>query len=224
MTDTKARGPAVDVRAVAHALFLVVLAGYLDSVGYLALSGLFVSFMSGNTTQFAATLASDAPAAFATLLLIAAFVVGAGLGAAIVELRPRFGSALVLALECGLIVAAIFAAAGGATVVNLLPLAVAMGLQNNLRRTVAGTQLGSTFVTGALVAFGQGFARHLIGRAGRESWLPHAAAWGALVAGAIAGALIFLAVGLTATLIAPAVATGVLAVGHARTAARKAIA
>ncbi|MEW5422137.1 YoaK family protein [Amorphus sp. 3PC139-8] len=224
MTGAEARGRTIDVRDLAHGLLLVAIAGYLDAVGYLALSGLFVSFMSGNTTQFAATLASDAQAALATLVLIAAFVAGAGSGAAIAELLPRFGAAVILALECALIVMALVAAAEGVTVVHLSPLAVAMGLQNNLRRTLAGTKLGSTFVSGALVSLGQGLARHLIGRADHGSWLPHAATWGALVIGAIVGALIFLASGLAATLIAPAVATGVLAVSHARAAARKAIA
>ena len=35
------------------AVVLVALAGFVDAVGFLVLGGLFVSFMSGNSTQFA---------------------------------------------------------------------------------------------------------------------------------------------------------------------------
>ena len=36
------------------AVLLAALAGYVDSIGFLQLGGLFVSFMSGNTTRMAA--------------------------------------------------------------------------------------------------------------------------------------------------------------------------
>jgi uncharacterized membrane protein YoaK (UPF0700 family) len=35
------------------AVFLIALAGFVDAVGFLILGNLFVSFMSGNSTQFA---------------------------------------------------------------------------------------------------------------------------------------------------------------------------
>ncbi|MEC8456884.1 MAG: DUF1275 family protein, partial [Pseudomonadota bacterium] len=39
------------------ALLLAGLAGYVDSLGFLHLGGVFVSFMSGNSTRLAANLA-----------------------------------------------------------------------------------------------------------------------------------------------------------------------
>jgi uncharacterized membrane protein YoaK (UPF0700 family) len=36
------------------------IAGYVDAVGFLASSGFFISFMSGNSTRFAVGLASGA--------------------------------------------------------------------------------------------------------------------------------------------------------------------
>ena len=41
----------------ALALSLAVLAGYVDSLGFLQLGGVFVSFMSGNSTRLAVSLA-----------------------------------------------------------------------------------------------------------------------------------------------------------------------
>src|SRR5215472_19023315 len=57
-----ARGPAhhgafVEVaRGLVLAAMLAALAGMVDAIGYLHLKGLFVSFMSGNSTQLAVSL------------------------------------------------------------------------------------------------------------------------------------------------------------------------
>lgn len=205
-----------DALGLGLGLFLVVLAGFVDAVGFLALSGLFVSFMSGNSTQFAAVLASgEIASALSALWLILAFVAGVAAGTAVVERAPSPAAAVILySVECAAIFAAAIAAADAVSVPRLLPLAFAMGLQNNLRQKVAGTQIGSTFVTGALVSTGQGLARHLLGRAGAEAWAPHAASWTALVVGAVVGGWTYLAAGLPVALIGPAVVTALLAGLH----------
>lgn len=214
-------GSAV-ARQLGQALLLVALAGFVDAIGYLALSGLFVSFMSGNSTQFAASLASgDTAAAVSAALLIVLFLAGVASGALLVEIGPRFASAGILAGESVLICAVVVTARDGVTVVHLLPLAFAMGAQNNLRQAVAGTTLGSTFVTGALVSTGQGLARHLAGKAGAAAWSPHLASWTALVVGAVLGGLGFLKAGLSLSLVGPAVVAALLAVLHLRQALRR---
>ena len=198
-----------------HALFLVALAGFVDAVGYLALSGLFVSFMSGNSTQFAASLASgDGGMALAAGLLILPFLAGATAGALLEEGSPRFAAVLILAGEAVLLLAVVVLARGGVSVAHLWPLAFAMGAQNNLRQSVAGATLGSTFVTGALVSTGRGLARHLSGRAGASAWAPHLASWTALVVGAVLGGLVFLSAGLGPALAGPAAACAGLAALH----------
>ena len=60
------------------------LAGYVDGIGFLHLGGLFVSFMSGNSTRLGVMAAEmDWPKALQALQLIAVFVVGAGTGSLI---------------------------------------------------------------------------------------------------------------------------------------------
>jgi uncharacterized membrane protein YoaK (UPF0700 family) len=44
---------------IALACALSALAGYVDGIGYLHLGGLFVSFMSGNSTRMGVSLAEE---------------------------------------------------------------------------------------------------------------------------------------------------------------------
>jgi uncharacterized membrane protein YoaK (UPF0700 family) len=65
-------------RGLVLAVMLAALAGMVDVIGYLHLSGLLVSFMSGNSTQLAAALGKGDLAGAATIAeLIALFVLGA---------------------------------------------------------------------------------------------------------------------------------------------------
>ena len=64
-------------RNVVLACALSALAGYVDGIGFLHLGGLFVSFMSGNSTRLGVSLAQgDWSNAAAALGLIALFVTG----------------------------------------------------------------------------------------------------------------------------------------------------
>jgi hypothetical protein len=68
------RGGADAASSLTLAGFLTALAGLVDAIGYLHLSGLFISFISGNSTQLGAALGEGDLAEAATL--IALFVLG----------------------------------------------------------------------------------------------------------------------------------------------------
>src|ERR1700677_2392614 len=101
-------------RNLALACALSALAGYVDGIGYLHLGGLFVSFMSGNSTRMGVSLAQgDSPNAAAALGLIALFVAGAACGSLIVLGRGANRQPWVLLVEASLLViAALFYAFG----------------------------------------------------------------------------------------------------------------
>src|ERR1700737_386079 len=68
-------------RNVALACALSALAGYVDAIGFIHLGGLFVAFMSGNSTRMGVSLAEGQWwSAAKSLGLIALFVVGAAGG------------------------------------------------------------------------------------------------------------------------------------------------
>ena len=97
------RGPAKggDVSETARGLvlaaILAALAGMVDVIGYLHLKGLFISFMSGNSTQLAAALGGGDLGGAATIAeLITLFVLGAAGGQVLADFTGRWHMTWVL--------------------------------------------------------------------------------------------------------------------------------
>lgn len=169
--------------------WLAAIAGFVDAVGYLQFSRLFVSFMSGNTTVLGIHAANaEWTAAVEPALAIAGFVLGAFVGALITGPAGRWAMAAVCGLEAALLAAALAALASGAPPeLALLPITIAMGMQNIPLPRIGETRVAMTYVTGALVNLGHMLAQ-IVQR--HTSWRPsltHALLWGALLCGAVAG-------------------------------------
>src|SRR6202048_4320230 len=97
-------------RNISLACALSALAGYVDAIGFLHLGGLFVSFMSGNSTRMGVSLAEGQWAsALESLGLIALFVIGAAAGSLIVLGRGVNRQPLVLLAEALLLAGAALA-------------------------------------------------------------------------------------------------------------------
>ena len=178
-------------RNIALACVLSALAGYVDGIGYLHLGGLFVSFMSGNSTRLGVSLAEgDWWSAAAALGLIALFVIGAAGGSLIVLGRGAHRQPWVLLAEALLLALAAVCYAFGVPNAAVAAIVLAMGLENAVFQIDGGGGLGLTYVTGALVKVGQLMATALTGGA-RWAWAPNLLLWAALVAGSLCGALAY---------------------------------
>jgi uncharacterized membrane protein YoaK (UPF0700 family) len=79
------------------AIGLAALAGFVDALGFLKLGGLFVSFMSGNSTRLAAGITGVVPGSLFAGALIAAFVGGVMAGETVGRLAGRRRKQAVLA-------------------------------------------------------------------------------------------------------------------------------
>jgi uncharacterized membrane protein YoaK (UPF0700 family) len=194
-------------------LLLTALAGYIDAIGFIRLSGLYTSFMSGNTTQMGVSVAQGALGQAALpAVLIATFLLGSTVASGLSIVTPApWKTAVVLAYEALLLLGA-FALGLQMPEMGLASffLALAMGAQNAVLGSVQGFRAGTTFITGALFSLGQKLAASFTGTGPAFGWIGDAAVWLALLVGAIAGAAVYGAIEIFA-LILPAGLTACLA-------------
>jgi uncharacterized membrane protein YoaK (UPF0700 family) len=139
---------------------LAMIAGFIDAYGIITY-GVFVSFMSRNTTQTGYQTAEGAfGLASLSALAILFFVAGSFAGTLIVQFAGRFARRLVFG-----VVAAALAAIVGLTQVGLLSggaaiaaISFAMGIMNSALSRVGAESVSLTFVTGALSRVGSHLA------------------------------------------------------------------
>ena len=199
-------------RNIALACALSMLAGYVDGIGFLHLGGLFVSFMSGNSTRMGVSLAeAHWRQAAEALGLIALFVLGAAGGSLMVLGGGTERQPWLLLTEAMLLAAAALCHAFGLPSLAIAGIVLAMGLENAVFQIDGGAGLGLTYVTGALVKVGQLLAVSLTGGP-RWGWAPNLLLWAALVAGSAAGALGYAWINLAAIWFAAAAALALSAV------------
>ena len=194
------------------ALLLAALAGYVDSLGFLHLGGVFVSFMSGNSTRLSVSLAEGRwQAAGAVAGVLALFVLGAMLGALVAGGEGARSRSRVLAVEALLLGGAAVAAGAGIAPVAIGLMVMAMAVENSvfLRDGEVGVSL--TYMTGTLVKTGHALAAAV---RGGDPWAfrPYMVLWAGLVGGALLGAVVYGRLGLDALWPAAAAAMG-LALG-----------
>ncbi len=191
-------------RGLLLAVLLAGLAGMVDAIGFMRLGHLFVSYMSGNSTQFAVAAGQgrfDDAGPIAVLIVL--FVVGAAAGQLTAHAAGRRHLTAVLAEVAVLLAAAaIFDTAGG-------PMVLAMGALNAAMHRAGNIPVSLTFVTGTLVRFGQGLGDFLVGRANGSDWAQQALPWLGLIAGAILAAAAQMRIGSAITWV-PVAAAGAL--------------
>ncbi len=182
------------------AVWLSALAGFVDALGYMALGGFYVAFMSGNSTLLG--IAASRAQGWRTALeagLVASFVAGVMLGtlAGIVagRLAERRRPPAVLALVAALLASAWALHRAGHGHWAGPVMALAMGAENTVFQNRGQSGIGLTYMTGTLVRMGQRLAEALTGQPWRRA-LPDLLLWLGMVAGASFGALAYAALGL----------------------------
>jgi uncharacterized membrane protein YoaK (UPF0700 family) len=185
-----ARGRVTAWKVLVQATMMTGLAGFIDALGYAAMNHLYLSFMSGNSTQFGMAVAGrDAHVVRWAGAVIVAFVLGAFLGSLVHAARGWAGTPLVFACEFVCLGSAWSLDGILATNVALLFLALAMGMQNAIHKAIAGVATGKSFITGALFGVGDALARACLGHARFAEAAANAVSWLAFVTGVTCGAL-----------------------------------
>ncbi len=207
-------GPERTDRANRHlAYFLALLAGVLNSVGFVAVAQ-YTSHMTGVIAHLADDLVLHGVRALGIgATALASFVVGAAACALLFnwarrrDLAGRY--AIVLALEAVLVlVFAISAQVFGApVVVNVAVLCFTMGLQNAIITKISGAQIRTTHVTGMVTDIGIELGKWVYPRragdpepvrANLDRLRMHSAIVGCFFLGGVLGAAGYLAIGYPA--------------------------
>ncbi|MFG1427182.1 YoaK family protein [Roseixanthobacter glucoisosaccharinicivorans] len=189
-------------------------AGYVDAVGYAQAGGLYLSFMSGNTTRLGTALAAlNLHVLLGTAMVICAFVIGAVAGTLVVEAPVRRPMLAVLGVEIALLCGALALVATGSLMPPLFLISIAMGMQNSAHQVVLGADVGKSFVTGALFSFGQSLVAAAKGRVRPMECAIYGLSWLTFIAGVALGALTVNAFGLFEALAILVAALAVAMVG-----------
>ena len=159
--DPVARSPRGVARNAARlAACLATIAGFVDAYGMITY-GVYVSFMSGNTTQTGYQAAEGAyGAALLSALAIPFFVMGSFAGTLLVEFAARVARRRVfgvvaagLALIVGLTKLGLLSGGGAIAAISF-----AMGVMNAAFSRVGAQSVSLTFVTGTLSRVGSHLA------------------------------------------------------------------
>jgi uncharacterized membrane protein YoaK (UPF0700 family) len=177
------------------AFCLTALAGYVDAIGFLALGGNFVSFMSGNSTQMSVSLAEESHAAIIPASLIASFMAGVIIGSFLGHLAGTRRRAAVLGFVFVMLVLASALGKGHGAFWAGLAMACGMGAENAVFEQGGKVQLGLTYFTGALTNASHKIA-HAFLKGDKFAWARDLFLWGSFVGGALLGGTIFRHLGL----------------------------
>ncbi|WP_394162111.1 YoaK family protein [Galactobacter valiniphilus] len=195
----------------AGSVCLAFLAGFVDAVGFILSGGLFVSFMSGNSTQGGVEFLNGQPLeGLLALALVSAFFLGVVAAQASKHLFPRLGlPQRILGLGFALAVASALVMRWPQPGVSLMAVAAVMGATNTLFVSGGRARVAITYATGTLVSLGIAVADRAVGGA-PTPWKRPLALWAAITVGAGVGTFAWTVAGAAALLIA---AVGLLLIG-----------
>lgn len=186
---------ALDRRTLGWAMGLSMLAGYVDALGFIELGGIFVSFMSGNTTKIGIAVGEGQwQIAGHVLGVIALFVVGVVLGSLLARRSKGNRWRHVLSLVAGMLGLSAVSYQLSWGLLGMVLMVLAMGAENTVLRR-DGVSVGLTYMTGNLVRMGHSLSDMLSGGSKRD-WMRYFLLWAGLTTGAILGAVSFRILGM----------------------------
>ncbi|GAB2511603.1 hypothetical protein CATRI_09555 [Corynebacterium atrinae] len=189
------------------AVAFAFIAGFVDSIGFIFLGGVFLSFMSGNTTRLATSaVEGDAGLAWLAGSAVVLFLLGVMEGALVRRIAMRRVPTdrvreAVLANTCALFTVASIFVLFDAPTAAIIFASVAIGSMNSIFERAGEVSIPLTYMTGTLVKMGQRFVDAFFGGT-HAAWIEHLKMWAGLSAGALCGAIGFHYLGMDALLIA----------------------
>lgn len=193
-----------DRRFVVFAACLSILAGFIDALGFISLGGVFLSFMSGNSTRFAVSAVETGNQSWLVPgMVIVTFVSGVIAGSLLGRRTKSSREPAILAFISVLLLSAALLNMAGYFPAAIGCMAFAMGATNTIFEQGGEVKVGVTYMTGTLVKMGQRIAARLSSEPatglGRYFIL-----WLGFILGAVGGACLYRWLGFTSLWVAVA--------------------
>lgn len=189
------------VREKALATGFAFVAGFVDSLGFLFLGGVFLSFMSGNVTRLAAsTIEGNMDMVWLAGSCVLMFLVGVIQGAVVRRIAVRSARRdwvreIVMINMCMLFLLASATLLAGFPRAAVAILSVGIGAMNSIFERGGEVSIPLTYMTGTLVKMGQHLADLPFGGT-HAAWLQHFVMVVGLSAGAFIGGFTYLEIGV----------------------------
>ncbi len=179
------------------------IAGFVDSIGFLFLGGVFLSFMSGNTTRIATSLVEgDGELAWLAGSCVLLFLIGVMEGALVRRLAKVYlpyhrVREVVMANMCVLFSLASLLVLVDQDRMAVVMLSFGIGAMNSIFERDGEVAIPLAYMTGTMVKMGQRFVDVFFGGP-HAAWLAHLKMVVGLATGAFVGALAYHRFGLNA--------------------------
>lgn len=216
--------------SVTSAALLALTAGFVDTVGFIALFGLFTAHVTGNFVLIGATMVGSHEGIIGKLLALPVFVIAVAATRLFILARERSGrdaampvligqlAFLGMFLACGLSLAPFDRGDAPAAIRTGMNAVVAMAIQNAASRTLFASLAPTTVMTGNVTQIVIDLVDLAMSRGQPEARLRLSRMMAPVVAfaaGALAGALLYATAGYLA-LLAPILATSAVLALHRR--------
>ena len=136
--------------------------GYINSLSFIMMDGLFFTFMSGNSVRFGVNIGKlNLGIGFKYFVVFLFLIFGAFIGDMIFSYYRRNSVFILLSLELLLFIASVFFSLKYDSWVVFIPLAVAMGIQNITNLLIGNSLIGRSFISGIIFNLGIALSRIL---------------------------------------------------------------
>ena len=136
--------------------------GYINSLGFIIMNGLFFTFMSGNSVRLGVHIGElKLETGFRYFSLFFFLIFGAFIGDLIFSYYRKTGLLILLVLELFLFIASVLFSLKQNAWIVFIPLGIAMGIQNIVNLLVGNSLIGRSFISGIVFNLGIAFSRIL---------------------------------------------------------------
>ena len=136
--------------------------GYINSLGFIIMNGLFFTFMSGNSVRLGVHIGElKLESGFRYFSLFLFLIFGAFIGDLIFSYYRKTGLLILLVLELFLFIASVLFSLKQNAWIVFIPLGIAMGIQNIVNLLIGNSLIGRSFISGIVFNLGIAFSRIL---------------------------------------------------------------